>query len=82
MPSRPQIFQPHSRAEAAAPLTAVEEACKADAGYLASVARIIADVLTAANSVTEAPVPGESTEARALRMQTRIMNQISHRGAA
>lgn len=78
MPS-PRLYQPKSRAEVAAPLTAVEDACRADPGYLAAVARIIADVLDAANSVTEVPVPGESTEARARRA---IMSQFATRGAA
>lgn len=82
MPTNRPYRQPRTRAEALSPLEQVEQACREDPAYLASVARIIADVLTAANSVTEAPVPGESTEARALRMQARIMNQISHRGAA
>ena len=89
-PSRPQIFQPHSRAEAAAPLAAIEEGCKADPEYLAAVAEIVGRVLREALKSTEPAPPGETAAARAMRlgknrveqMQRRIMNQISHRGAA
>lgn len=89
-PSRPQIFQPHSRAEAAAPLTAVEECCKADAEYLAAVAEIVGRVLREALKATEPAPPGETAAARAMRlgksrfeqMQKRMFEQVANRGAA
>ncbi len=83
MPTTPRLrpYQPKSRAEAAAPLSAVEDACRSDPGYLASVVKIAADVLLEANSKTEPTVPGESTEARMLRMQRRVMSQVAHRSA-
>ena len=79
--SRPRLFQPQSRAEAAAPLTAVEEACRSDPGYLASVARIIANVLDAANAVTEpAPDPeAPQPSARARRAWSGVMERINAR---
>ena len=76
----PRLYQPRSRAEVAAHLTAVEDACRADPGYLAGVAEIVGRVLREALKVTEEPaVPGESTEARARRA---IMSQFATRGAA
>lgn len=64
-PTRPRLYQPRTRAEVAAPLTAVEDACKADPDYLASVAEIVGRVLREAIAVTDETVPpGEGTEAR------------------
>ena len=88
MPTNP-YRQPRTRAEAGAPLQAVEENCKADPAYLASVARIIADVLDQANSVAEPAPPGETAAARAIRLgknrvaqaQRRIMDQVATRSA-
>lgn len=56
MPTPNPYRQPRTRAEAIAPLEQVKQACEEDPGYLASVARIIADVLDQANSVAE-PAP-------------------------
>ena len=78
-PSRPRLFQPQSRAEAAAPLTAVEEGCRSDPGYLASVARIIADVLTEANSVTAPDPEAPQPSARTRRAWSGVMERINAR---
>ena len=77
-PVRPRPFTPRSRAEASAPLAAIEEGCKADPEYLASVAEIVGRVLREALKATEPAVPGESAEARARRA---IMSQFATRGA-
>ena len=80
--SRPRLFQPQSRAEAAAPLTAVEEGCRSDPGYLASVARIIANVLDAANAVTEPAAPDPEApqpSARTRRAWSGVMERINAR---
>ena len=77
--SRPRLFQ--ARAEAAAPLTAVEEACKADAGYLAGVAAIVASVLKDALAVT-APAPDPEApqpSARNRRLWTAVMERANAR---
>ncbi|NCA91113.1 MAG: hypothetical protein EOM92_20125 [Gammaproteobacteria bacterium] len=89
MPTPNPYRQPRTRAEAIAPLEQVKQACEEDPGYLASVARIIADVLDQANSVAEPAPPGETAAARALRLgknrvvqaQRRLMDQISTRSA-
>ena len=73
----PRPYQPRTRAEAIAPLDQVKMACQEDPAYLASVARIIADVLDAANAVTET-IPG-TTEGRMVRIQNRIMGQMGGR---
>ena len=85
---RPLYRQPRS-AEAIAPLEQVKQACKEDPAYLAAVARVIADVLTEANSKTEPAPPGETAAARAMRlgknrveqMQRYLFEQVN-RGAA
>ena len=77
---RPRLFHPQSRAEAAAPLTAVEEACKADAGYLAGVAAIVASVLKDALAVT-APAPDPEApqpSARTRRAWSGVMERMNH----
>ena len=89
MPTPNPYRQPRTRAEAIAPLEQVKQACEEDPGYLASVARIIADVLDQASSVAEPAPPGETAAARALRLgknrvvqaQRRLMDQISTRSA-
>lgn len=89
MPTPNPYRQPRTRAEAIAPLEQVKQACEEDPAYLASVARIIADVLDQANSVAEPAPPGETAAARALRLgknrvvqaQRRLMDQISTRSA-
>ena len=86
-PPRPRPYQPRTRAEAIAPLEQVKQACQEDPAYMASVAQIIADVLTEANSVP-AP-PGETAAARAMRlgksrfeqMQKRMLDQVANRSA-
>ena len=89
MPTPNPYRQPRTRAEAIAPLEQVKQACEEDPAYLASVARIIADVLDQANSVAKPAPPGETAEARALRlgknrfqrMQQRMLDQVANRSA-